>query len=93
MNKNDDSQYNHYPNGISSYLIGSSKTYPGNKITFSKYTNVGHVVLDSRLRNKGGNKTGDMFVTSGMLDIAYDPGKKEHCAHTSTHNFRMLIRL
>ena len=46
-------------------------------------------IADSKLRNKGGNKFNDLFVTSGSLICKSND--KVLVAHTNTHNFRILV--
>ena len=86
------SVYTHYSPNEDSFLIGSSKTYTMIPIIFGQMKiRVGETIVDSRLRNKGGNKSNSLQVTSGLLDVAYDSDNKVLCAHTNTYNFRMLI--
>ena len=49
----------------------------------------GQIIVDSKLRNKGGNSFENLFVTSGLLTCKSND--KISVANTNTHNFRLLI--
>lgn len=78
--------YSHYQNGNFIEQLNAPKLV----IDFNRLNlTTNQTIVDSRLRNKGGNKFGDLFVTSGLLTCKINGNI--HVAHTDTYNFRMLI--
>ena len=78
--------YSHYVDG----KFIEMKDGPTLEIDFSKLNlKLGQTIVDSKLRNKGGNSFGNLFVTSGLLTSKLNGVVS--VANTNTHNFRVLI--
>lgn len=80
------SYYSHYTKG--KYV--QMKHAPKLVLDFNRLKlKAGQTIIDSRLRNKGGNKFSYLLSTSGLLTCKQN--EKILVAHTETHNFRALI--